>query len=211
MKSLRSFYTNCLISFTVALALTTYVAATYFIPSLESRFTTTQWPVDIVKAVFSRPALLFLIIAAEWIVRTKLWRWIHPEFDFSGTWDGVSTYTHRHIGTGPLPAPVTHEMRIDQDCLSIELIPAEGDKYTSFQSTAANLLDKSRLVYSYYVVYRNDNELPVETYGYEEISATREPGPDGRPATLRGWFAHCVRPDQKSAFSGTVIFHRRMG
>jgi hypothetical protein len=57
-------------------------------------------------------------------------------------------------------------------------------------------------------VYKSDEKLPQETYGYEEMSPI-EAEKNGRPKVLNGWFAHCVRPGQKAAYSGDVKFERR--
>lgn len=202
MKELRTFYAKWLTFVALAVGLGTHFLSTITIPN--------HWAAALAEVVISRPGLVALIAGAEWLIRNKLWRWLHPELDFSGTWDGVSTYTHRHVGDGAIPAPVNHEARIEQDCLSFRLIPAKGDRFVRFESTSSNLIDAHRLVYSYNVVYKNDEGFPTETYGYEEMSPTDDPDDKGRPKILQGWFAHCVRSGQKAAFSGTVIFTRRI-
>jgi hypothetical protein len=207
MSELRKFYIKWLTSVALFLALGAQFVAATVIPWIGQVYSPNHWSVTALTFLVSRPVLFALIAAAEFIIRKKLWRWLHPEFDFCGMWDGVSTYTNVHVGPGPTPSPVKHDARIEQDCLSIRLIPAKADRFVRFESTAANLIEAHKLVYSYNVVYKGDDAFPIETYGYEEMSPV-EHDSKGRPQVLNGWFAHCVRPEQKAAYSGTVVFTR---
>jgi hypothetical protein len=211
MEELRTFYTKWLLAAAVSLAIGTHLMASYVIPDLERKYSTEHWTVVLATVVMSRPVLLGLIILAEWLIRTKIWRlkWVHPELDFAGTWNGVSTYTDVYVGTGTVPRSVTHEARIAQDCLSIRLVPASGAQFVRFESTAVNLIDAHRLVYSYYVKYHSAPGSPDETYGYEELNPVGEYDKQGRPKVLHGWFSHCVRKGQTPLYSGSVVFTRK--
>ncbi len=210
MSELKNFYKKWLTTVALMIALGTYFMATFAVPALEQLYSRDHWSVTLSNFVTSRPALLVLIAVSEWLIRKKVWRWLHPELDFAGTWNGTSTYTHVHVGNGPVPREVTHEARIEQDCLSIRLIPAEGPNYTRFESTAVNLHDAHRLVYSYYVKYKDGvPNFPTETYGYEEMNPVGETDARGRPVKLNGWFAHCARPGQEPVYSGAVVFTRK--
>jgi hypothetical protein len=211
MPKLWDFYRNWLLGVALTLALGTHFVATTAIPYLKEKYSPEHWSILPLNFLGSRPILLGLLLLAEWLIRKKLWRlkWFHPELDFSGTWDGISTYTQVHLGTGAPPDPVNHEARIEQDCLSIRLIPAKGDRFVKFESTAVNLPDAHKLVYSYHVVYKGGPGFPNETYGYEEMSPISSGDSKGRPEHLSGWFAHCVRPSQTAAYSGIVTFKRR--
>lgn len=211
MDELRRFYTKWLLTVAVALAIGTHLMASYVIPDLEKKYSTGHWTVVLASVVMSRPVLLGLIIVAEWLIRTKIWRlkWVHPELDFAGTWDAVSTYTDVHVGTGTVPREVTHTARIAQDCLTIRLLPASGEQFVRFESTAVNLFDAHRLVYSYYVKYHSVPGSPDETYGYEELSAGGEYDEQGRPKVLNGWFSQCARKGQTPLYSGRVVFTRQ--
>jgi hypothetical protein len=141
-----------------------------------------------------------------------------PQLNFSGRWQGKSTYTDNHLQSENLRADlvgssVVHQARIEQNCLSIQLTPAVGEKYEVFQSTAVNLISKNKLVYAYEVRYKKQVGLPTDTtYGYEEVQVVdtegrSNPGDKVRPSELRGWFAHCAK-GQKPVYSGTVVFQR---
>ncbi len=110
-----------------------------------------------------------------------------------------------------------HQARIEQDCLSIRLIPAVGPRYSVFKSTAVNLVDKDKLVYAYEVRYlsaKGDTTFPDATYGYEELevvdpSGVVDPGKKVRPTQMNGWFAHCAK-GQAPVYSGLVTFKRQL-
>jgi hypothetical protein len=194
------------------LALGTQYIASHVIPELSLLHPGGHWSVQMVEFLISRPILVVLVLSSEWFIRTKLWRWrwFHPELDFAGTWKGISTYTDRHVGSGALPPPVHHEARIEQDCLTIRLIPAKGTAFFLFESTAVNLIDAQHLVYSYHVKYKTDPRFPDETYGYEELNTVGKKDATGRPTELTGWFSQCPRRNKSPVYSGTVVFTRNV-
>ncbi|MDB6124350.1 MAG: hypothetical protein JWQ71_3343 [Pedosphaera sp.] len=199
MNKLRDFYIKSLTTVALVLAMIAYVVAAY----AEKHAGENSWTVILAKAFDWRPVLVAVIAIFEWLIRKKIWKWVHPELDFSGQWKGHTKYTHVRAGTGSVPFEVDQEVMIVQDCLNLRLLPSIGVNFR-FSSRAIDIQnDGMQLVYAYHVEYAAGTpNRPLNAYGYEWLDVVNTP--EGkRPQQLDGNFAHCAF-DQTPVYSGEV-------
>jgi hypothetical protein len=158
-------------------------------------------------------ALLFL--AGEWAIRTRLWRVVKCQRDYSGEWTATTTYTRVEVGSpsvpaGPVSRAASHSVTIDQDCFSIAIKPTAG-AFNNWYSIAMSVLSDDQIGYVYHVNYIQPNVgFPSEAKGYEEMTVVeRQAGGwlKGRPTKLTGVFFHCAQ-GMVPVYSGTVVFER---
>jgi hypothetical protein len=219
MKELLEFYKSALLRVASVVAALAVGVPVFLLPLLETKFGKGHWSSTAASWLTSGTAVAIYLGVSEWLIRKHLWKFWHPELNFHGVWDGISTYTDIHKGTGPVGHFVNHQARIEQTCLSIQLIPSIGDEFESFKSTTVNLVDKHTLVYAYEVRYKpkhssNQAIFPQATFGYEELSVVDPtgkvmPGERVRPSVLHGWFAQCAK-GQEPVYSGSVVFKRKL-
>ena len=205
MKQLVEFYTHSLLKVAGAALL----IRTLLMPYLERTYGQGHWSETIAAWLSSGAGVAVVLAGSEWLLRKILWKWFHPELDVSGLWIGNNTYTHVHIGSAPVgDTSGEHEVKIKQDCLSIQIEPSEGTQFGFWESKAINLIDEHKLVYAYEVRYRKGvPHRPEKAYGYEEMTLLR---PDGknRSSRMRGNFYHCAA-GQTPVLSGEVEFNRK--
>jgi hypothetical protein len=208
MEELRKFYISSLTTMALVVALAVYAIPTHLIPLLMEKLGSAHWSVFVSNLFTSRLAIVVILGVGEWLIRKKLWKWIHPELDLTGMWIGDNTYTHVHVGAAPVGGTSgEHEVKIEQDCLSIRIAPSEGTQFGFWESKAIELADKHKLVYAYEVHYaKHVPNRPEKAFGYEEMTLLH---PDGakRPSRMKGNFYQCVA-GQTPVFSGTVVFER---
>jgi hypothetical protein len=199
VNKLRDFYIKSLTTVALVLAMVAYVVAAY----AEKHAGEKSWTVMLAKAFDWRPVLVAVIALFEWLIRKKIWKWAHPELDFSGEWKGHTTYTHVRVGSAPVPFTVDQEVILVQDCLNLRLLPSEGVNFRFSSRTIDIQNDGMQLVYAYHVEYKPGTpHRPLNAYGYEWLDVVQTP--EGkRPEELNGNFAHCAF-DQTPVYSGEV-------
>lgn len=191
------------------MALAALLVPTVIYPSLESLVGTNHWLLKITKVITSRLALVCYLAGGECLIRKHLWRLERKEFDFKDVWEATTFYTAAPIGVAPVPFKSSHKVRIEQDALFMKIAPTEGEHYINWGSLALQLIDKDKIVYAYWVKYRNDERFPNEgitVKGLEEMDVT-ERDSDERPIRLTGNFAHCPE-GQSPVYTGRVEFNR---
>jgi len=147
-------------------------------------------------------------------VNNKRWKKKYPEYDVSGKWDNVSTYTHEAVIVGNTgkgcPSPASVETNIKQTCHSIE-IEVFSNNELSWHSILADWNDKKYLEILYKVDYKEIKRKqgsPNERFGYEKMRIHTPP--DGeKPKMMSGDFWHCVENDGKPMYMGAVTYTRK--
>jgi hypothetical protein len=207
MNKLREFYIHWMCVSALGVAL---LAA--FIPKLVPKLAAAgQHPRLVWVLDHSTERIVFVVIlfVLEQLIRKKFWKMLHPELDFSGNWNGYTTYTHVRIGkiATPLPFGTGQKVVIEQDCLNLRLRPSKGLDF-NFSSRAIDIQDDgTQLVYAYLVEYRGVPDRPSSAYGYEYLTVV-EVDKAKRPVKLEGKFAHCAF-DEEPVFSGMVELFRQ--
>ena len=205
MNELRKFYVRTMGGVAVAIFLIALSMPKFGIPWLQRALGNDHWLVWVITQRWFIVAILF---GVELFIRKCLWRIVHPELDFSGKWRGYTKYLHARIGNAPVPFGFGQEVRIKQDCLSIQLEPSKGFDFT-FKSRAIDIHEKeAKLVYAYHVRYSGESTYPRpdEAYGYEELEVVGD-RKRGRPQQLEGWFAHCAI-GKEPVYAGEVHLFR---
>lgn len=212
MDDLIRFYKTSLKSVALALVVFAFFVPAKLEPFVRARYGADSWIAK--TAPFLERQFLFVVLlaASEWFIRKHLWRWrwFHPDLDFAGNWEGVSTYTKKHIGEGALPDPVKHEVTMTQDCLSFKINPSPDPdaSYKGYwESKATNLVSSQQLVYAYEVHYGGKPNFPDVAFGYEDMRTVQQ-DTKRRPCVLRGEFYQCVLPGKAPVYSGSVEFRR---
>ena len=210
MNELHSYYRTRVTGLAVGIALAALLGPTVLYPWLVGLVGINHWLPQSMKVITSRLALVCYLAGGEWLIRKHLWRFERKEWDFKDVWEATTFYTNTPIGAAPVPFESSHKVRIEQDALFMKIAPTEGEHYINWGSLALQLIDKDKVVYAYWVKYRNDERFPKEgitVKGLEEMDVT-ERDSDGRPIRLTGTFAHCPE-GQSPVYTGRVEFNRR--
>lgn len=209
MKELRKFFATSLIGFAVAVALLAYLAPTQILPKLKDRFGEQSNWYWLASHIASRLGFLAIFSGGAWLLEKQIWKLCKPHMNFNGKWLGKTVYSKIYLGEASVPfsPAANHELRIEQDCFSIRVLPAESEAFVSWESLTADLLNEDTLGYAYSVDYKNKPNFPPQAIGYEELKVV-ERGWFGRPKVLSGKFAHCPYFDQTPLYAGTVRFER---
>lgn len=216
MKTLTTIYRGALILWVGVLVIGIYYLTTRVIPTYGLPF--------LLKIVLSLGAIGIIFRIGEAGIRNYLWRsnkvfrflgyFAQDRLDFHGLWYGETLYKVREQGGGkkatPVPFSTTHEVRIDQDALSISVQPTPGRNFPMWRSISATIEDDV-LRFLYHVNYSNRDDFPASLYGHEWVSPkkrTEQEEGKGKPIILHGGFGHCVG-DQKPTYSGETLFIRK--
>jgi hypothetical protein len=105
-----------------------------------------------------------------------------------------------------VPFETKHEVRIEQDCLSLRIAPTEAPEFVNWGSLALELAEGDTLRYAYWVNYK-DPRFPEKAKGYEEMKVIKYDG-GMRPLVMTGEFFHCAQ-GSAPVYSGIVTFTRR--
>ena len=202
MQELQRFYRTSL-----RILVLVVIAVVLFAPTLIAAFGKDHIIAKVLDLLTSRFSVILPTIAGEWCIRKVLWKRLKPELDFAGEWAGTTTYDTAYLQPASTPFDRQHDVRIEQDCLSISLAPAKGESYIHWGSLAFELFDKDTVRYAYWVKYSDSAKFPDKAIGYEEMHVT---GRDSRlrPTELTGEFHHCAN-GQGPIYSGTVKFVRK--
>ena len=206
MSDLLKYYTTRLIGLAVGIALLVLAVDNLLIPFLQKLFGAGHWTIGIASALTSRFSILVAMFGGEFGIRKYLWKWEHPELDFSGEWVGETIYKTAQIGSGPVPFSSNHKVKITQDCLSIKISPTTSEEYVNWGSLALEIADGDTLRYAYWVNYSEPSKFPKKAKGYEEMKVTERGGRD-KPQEMTGEFLHCAQ-GMSPVYSGDVIFKR---
>lgn len=191
-----------------------YASFLVFVTAVVTWFNSQHFPKSWQSSVhllehYEGQIIILVLAGAGYLLRWRLWRVFSPALDVSGIWFGQSIFEFEHsekssnvAQTGP------HEMRIEQEALSIRLMPTinPGFRWTSI-ATELTEGDNDALTYAYLVRYDASDERPiVPTIGVERLTII-ERASRKKPDALAGTFAHCVERGQK-VYSGRVYFAR---
>lgn len=202
MDELLQFYKRSLAGFTLAVVFAVLFIHDAHIPNIK-----------ILQILTSRSAIVLVVAIGEITIRKWLWKIAYPELNFKGKWIGTTTYTHAELGPTEFKEfSVAHELLVRQDCLSFSIEPTTAaGSYVTWNSLAANILDRNTVCYAYAVDYRkkkDDERFPEEAKGYEQLKVTsRDDSRRGLPMELTGQFFHCAM-GQRPLYRGTVNFTR---
>ena len=160
-----------------------------------------------------------LMIAAYFLlmdyVDKVLWKIKFPNYDISGEWTDITTYTKvfdnngsRNIQMQDLPSSVI----INQTCHKVTIEPSVGQHFT-WGSLAADWDSNNYLNILYAVEYKTSlqvtKDYPEKRYGFERMHIkTSGLGKKSKPTVMEGKFWHCVRDDGKPIYMGDVIYQR---
>jgi hypothetical protein len=191
----------------IVLVIAAFIYSGIVEPSLKKEYGVSGWPVKVASIVTHRAFVVILLAVCESLVRKWLWKVVHPELNFSGTWRGRTKYTNDRVTNAPVPFERDQIVVIEQDCLDLRLPPSTGRDFI-FKSRTIDIQDDGvQLVYAYHVRYSaNIEHHPPEAYGYEELEVV-SPRENRRPLHLKGWFAHCAH-GQEPVYSGEVTLKR---
>jgi hypothetical protein len=228
MDKLRDFYRTTTATCAVLLA----VAAVYLVhtvePYVSHQFGTGRVPTTVFKLLTSSTCFALLFALAEWLVRTMVWRWRYPQWDYSGVWIGITTYEKVMVpservkpqGFRAFRSPHPTEI-VQDDCMSIAIGRKDSPDFASWHSLACNLDADGDLEFAYAVEYkeRGTGTFPDSAVGYEKMSVAQLATPKRRlplpeflrgktPIRMVGTFAHCAF-DNKPVYRGSTIFVRK--
>lgn len=175
-------------------------------PYVVSQLGANHWFASLLGYATSRLAIVVILAAGEFVIRKYLWKIERSELDLSGNWTGITTFDKVRIGKPIKTFTTDYKVRIQQDCLSIRILPSTGSKFVNWGSLAIELADKDTLRYAYWVKYSDRSRFPLEAVGFEEVHVTERDEKD-RPVELTGRFDHCAR-GQTPVYSGSVKFIR---
>lgn len=209
MENLLHYYNTRIAGLVGALFLWIYFVPNTLEPQLHSIFGPHPLVGYFDYVITSRVAIVLMFAGGELLIRKWLWRLERRHFNFSGEWEGQTTYSRvwlNETGQALVPYESKHNVNMEQDCLSFQLSPTTGSEYVNWGSFAANLIDKDTIRYAYWVRYSNLERFPPEVKGYEEMNVMRRNW-YGRPEMLTGIFYHCIQ-DIGPIYSGRVVFKR---
>jgi len=206
MAELLRYYSTRLISLLVVIAAGVVLLDTIIEPWMATKLGSGHWLIELEKNLGGKLWPIAVLGAGAVIIRRYLWRLERPELDFSGVWEGVTRYQHIRIGTGEVPFEGRYKVRMDQDCLSIKIVPSTGESFVNWGSLALELPDQDTLRYAYWVSYSDRTKFPEDAVGYEEMRVTAR-DKRNRPIEMTGNFYHCAR-GQTPVYSGSVKFTR---
>ncbi len=233
MARLSSFYRLALRWLVLLIAVAAFAAAGYLSAHAQvARSSTLQPWLDsmlfhIVRLVTSTGVVTAVFTLGEYLIRTVIWKWAHPDCDYSGVWIGISTYLAVEVESpsmmreGFKPFSSAHPVAVIQDCTRVAIGRKGSLDYARWYSLVCELTDNNELNFAYEVEY-----LPTSTprfpiglvKGYESMSvdqwhdrftAAWLPKWARRklPIVLRGSFEHCVH-GQSPVYRGNTIFVR---
>src|SRR5262245_20988480 len=188
MKQLRDFYVKYMGALALGVALYALFVVDHVRPFIESRAPDSEILNGIAGLLTSRLTIVAILFLGDQVIRKWLWRRLHPELDFAGTWKGTTTYATDWTSSGaPEGTSTSQEVVLQQSSLELTLPPSVGADFT-FESRTIDIRDGgNRLVYAYHVQYTaNAPNRPDEAYGYEELAVIKTK--KKRPVELKGWF-----------------------
>jgi len=156
MDKLRKFYSSWithLIGFTLAVA-----------PSAIAKVNTVGWKKQ--TLILGLSVVIFIVF--DWVINKWGWIIFYPKYFFRGKWIGKTTY----LKNGK-PISIEHEIKIEQDCMSIKVIPSESlpntDERESFvwQTIAMEIKDDKTIEFLYQVDRSKRSKQNTTTYGRE--------------------------------------------
>ena len=149
------------------------------------------------------------------VVDTKCWKRKYPEYDISGEWQDITTYTQCLDSDGwidryPEKTAVSTVI-FDQTCRKIEILPSDGEGF-AWQSIAVHWDYQKELHILYQVRYTNimqQKGFPASRTGYERMHIDKTGLPrNQKPNIMRGQFWHCIALDGKPMYLGDVKYER---
>jgi hypothetical protein len=209
MNELIKYYSARLVQLAIGVAVFVVAIDQVLLPWLTQTYPTWTPIARMLELLTARLSIVAYLAGGEYLIRKHLWKWERPEFDFSGMWDAETTYTKVQLGSGTVPFSSKHEVRIEQDCLSVRIAPTVGTGFVNWGSLALEVSEGNTLRYAYWVNYSDRDRFPERTRGYEEMKVTNY-NAGGRPSLMTGVFFHCAE-GQSPVYSGTVEFRRRNG
>jgi hypothetical protein len=207
MNELYTYYKTRLIAWAIVIALAAFLLPAKVVPLIDGWIGKEHCGSILAGILASRPMIVLYLVVGEWFIRKRLWKIEKKEFDFDGLWKGVTTYSKVPIGYAEVPFTSEHQVRIEQNSVSLKIAPTEGNDYTNWGSLALQLVDKDTIIYAYWVKYGKSDKFPEQARGLEEMHVTERDN-KGRPVKMTGTFAHCPE-GQEPVYSGTVEFWRQ--
>lgn len=206
MNELLKYYTTRLTGLALVVAMGIVFVDKVVDPYVLSQFGPNHWITTIQQSLTSRLAIVGVLALGEYLIRKYIWKLERPELDFSGDWSGITTFEYIPVGTGRVPFTTEYEVKIEQDCLGMKILPSTGASFVNWGSLALELADKDTLRYAYWVRYSDRARFPEEAVGYEEVKVTRRDRKK-RPIEMTGSFYHCAK-GQTPVYNGAVKFSR---
>lgn len=203
MNELRIYYLKCLATLAVTLAVLLLMV------EVAHPLKPSVWQI----LLLSRPTAVVYLVLGERVLRKTLWKLQKPALNFQASWRGEVTY---QAGTSTEPSFVAgHMFRIEQDCLSIRIMPATPKEFVNWGPLAVEVIEDT-VRYAYWVNYGNSNlpMFPESAKGYVEMRVT---GYDDKkkPRIMTGSFWHfaqtrdpAFQKEKSPVFEGTISLYR---
>lgn len=145
-------------------------------------------------------------------INEKGWKKKFPQYDISGEWSDITTYTKQIDDSGWKKLngkTVLSPVIIRQKCNKVEVKTSVGNDF-KWYSLLADWDNKSALRIFYTVEYYGKLQkkgYPESRIGYECMDIF-EYGKDNKPCKMVGKFWHCISDDGKPIFMGDVVYKR---
>lgn len=184
----------------------------------------TNYNIDIIKYIISIVIDIFAptsLVIALYIftlkyIDEKRWKKKFPQYDISGEWHDITTYTQKIDENGwktlnnqSVPSPVC----IKQTCNTVSVTSSIGEDF-KWYSLIADWNDRGALEIFYKVEYFANLQkegYPEERRGFECMDICRDSmhGKE-KPSKMIGKFWHCISFDGKPMYMGDVIYERKI-
>lgn len=204
MEELHKYFTKRIVYLGVLVVLSALAIEKFLVPYIAGHFVENHALLVGLKYLTSKPSIVFIFTLGIYLIKEKLWKVEMRQYDFSGGWTGVTKFQDVVVGAKIQPFTTTYDINIQQDCLSIKILPSTGESFVNWGSLALDMPDRDTLRYAYWVIYTDRNRFPPKAIGYEEIKVTKR-DERGRPIALTGVFYHCAQ-GQEPVYNGEIAF-----
>ncbi len=148
-------------------------------------------------------------------INEKGWKKKFPQYDISGEWHDITTYTKefdkngwKMLNNSSVSSPVC----IKQTCNTVSITSSVGKEF-KWYSLIADWNNTGALEIFYKVEYFDNLQkkgYPEERRGFECMDIYREGMSEKeRPTKMIGKFWHCISSDGKPMYMGDVIYERK--
>lgn len=148
-------------------------------------------------------------------VDEKGWKKRFPQYDISGEWNDITTYSQFMDKSGlsdvDKDKKVKSPVSIEQTCHKITITTSVGSDFKWYSILCDWNNGNLDILYAVEYFYTLQQQgYPAKRYGYERMSIDmKERCTKQRPNKMVGQFWHCCSADGKPVYMGDVIYERK--